>query len=119
MDRLKTYSAPDASRLAVNAQTPTHSSSSTPMRSRPLHSAHARDTSRSPSPVSRKPTQASESTRHQEHDDILRELAKNGMDHVTIELIGNVSEDDIRQYFHGFQVDKVKLGFFRYAVLFE
>jgi hypothetical protein len=32
------------------------------------------------------------------------------MDHVTIELIGNVSEDDVRQYFHGFQVDKVKLG---------
>ena len=110
---LKGFSAPNASRLsAVKEQTPTHSSSSTPMLNRPHHPTHIRDApSRSPSPAPRMPTQASESTKQKEHEDILHALAKNGMDHVRIELGGNVSEDEVREYFDGFKVDKANFVF--------
>ena len=53
----------------------------------------------------------SESTKQKEHGDVLHALAKNGMDHVRFELGGNVSEDEVRQYFHRFRVDKANFVF--------
>jgi hypothetical protein len=67
--------------------------------------------SRSPSPISRRPGQSSSGANQKEHDGVVAELARNGMDHVKIdggaELGGAVREEDVRQFFDGFKVDKV------------
>lgn len=65
--------------------------------------------SRSPSPISRRPGQSGRSGKQREHAAVLEELSKNGYDHVTIDvqLGGAVREDDVRQFFEGFKVDKV------------
>lgn len=48
-----------------------------------------------------------------DHEDVIAELAKNGMDHVTIDggvqlRGGSVREEDVRAFFDGFAVDKVR-----------
>ncbi|PSR81754.1 hypothetical protein PHLCEN_2v6263 [Hermanssonia centrifuga] len=68
--------------------------------------------SRSPSPISRRPGTFSKSARQREHNIVVEELAKNGLDYVTIDgggsqLGGAVREEDVRQFFEGFYVDKV------------
>jgi RNA recognition motif-containing protein len=98
-----------------------HSESSTPnhIRGRPSSRTHFQDspagTSRSPSPISRKPGQASKNARQKEHEIVVGELAKNGMDHVRIDggaqLGGAVREEDVKQFFDGFKVDKVSALF--------
>lgn len=70
--------------------------------------------SRSPSPVLRRPGESSRNARQKEHEAVVEELAKNGFDYVTIDshgaqLSGAVSEDDVKQFFDGFKVDKVRL----------
>ncbi|THH28985.1 hypothetical protein EUX98_g5209 [Antrodiella citrinella] len=47
--------------------------------------------------------------KQKEHDAVLEELSKNGHDHVTLDgqLGGAVRQDDVRQFFDGFNVDKV------------
>ncbi|CAL1709865.1 unnamed protein product [Somion occarium] len=68
---------------------------------------------RSPSPVSRRIGDYSKNARQREHEGVLEELSKNGFDHVTIDdgsgglLGGAVREEDVREYFDGFKVDKV------------
>ena len=64
--------------------------------------------SRSPSPIARRPGQSGKSGKQREHEAVLTELSKNGFDHVTIDVEGGaVREDDVRQFFDGFKVDKV------------
>ncbi|KAI0074924.1 SET-domain-containing protein [Panus rudis PR-1116 ss-1] len=75
----------------------------------------SRQTSRSPSPITRRPRDFRRSAKQREHDGVLELLAKNGFDHVTIDdgtgngLIGGgaVREEDVRVFFDGFKVDKV------------
>ncbi|KAI0943146.1 hypothetical protein AcV7_002374 [Taiwanofungus camphoratus] len=100
---------------------PSHSSSSTPVHPRShRHASYADDhdgpspypPSRSPSPISRRPGQSSRDARQKEHEAVLEELARNGFEHVTIDghgaqLGGAVREEDVRQFFDGFKVDKV------------
>lgn len=94
------------------------SSSSTPMTRgrRPWRIDDDRETqespmpaSRSPSPIARRPGQSGKSGKQREHEAVLEELSKSGFDHVTIDgqLGGAVREDDVRQFFDGFEVDKV------------
>jgi hypothetical protein len=46
-----------------------------------------------------------------EHDDVMTELARNGLPHVRIDggggKLGGVREEDVGQFFEGFKVDKV------------
>lgn len=95
-----------------------NSESSTPnhIRGRPLSRTNFQDspagTSRSPSPISRRPGQATKDAQHKEHEIIVGELASNGMNHVRIDgagtqLGGAVREDDVKQFFEAFPVDKV------------
>jgi hypothetical protein len=78
----------------------------------PLHSTHSR--SRSPSPISRRlPHQQSQIAKQKEHENVVAELAQNAMDHVKIDggganLGGAVREEDVRKFFDGFKVDKVR-----------
>ena len=90
-------------RFPLPSHTSSHSSSSTPLPSRSQHVVH----SRSPSPISHRPAQASESAKQRAHEDVVTELARNKMDHVRIELGGAVREEDVRQFFEGFKVQKV------------
>lgn len=94
-----------------------HSSSSTPIhtRGRPSHhsSTHApAPPSRSPSPISRRPGQG----RHQQQREatsatVIDALAKNGFEHVRIDLTGgamiSIREEDVRAFFKDFKVDCV------------
>lgn len=110
----------------------THSSSSTPLHQqshhtrgrRPYSSVYGgeeRDSpytlSRSPSPISRRPgghgAGYGRDGKQREREGVLEELAKNGFDHVRIEgygglLGGLVGDEDVRQFFDGFKVDKVR-----------
>ncbi|THG95241.1 hypothetical protein EW026_g6379 [Hermanssonia centrifuga] len=59
-----------------------------------------------------RPGTFSKSARQREHNIVVEELAKNGLDYVTIDgggsqLGGAVREEDVRQFFEGFYVDKV------------
>lgn len=51
-----------------------------------------------------------------EHDEVLRVLAKNGMEYVKVEggmqLIRTVRDDDVKAFFEGFHVDQVRCGCF-------
>ena len=48
--------------------------------------------------------------REKEHEGVVNELAKNGKEHVKIPLMGgSVREEDVRVFFEGFKVDKVRL----------
>lgn len=102
-----------------------HSSSSTPAQSRgrqhhhlaPSYSHHYQSSpviaSRSPSPISRRPGQSNSGAKQKEHESVVEELARNGMDHVKIDghgaqLGGAVRGEDVRQFFEGFKVDKVR-----------
>ncbi|TCD64897.1 histone methyltransferase set1 [Steccherinum ochraceum] len=75
---------------------------------RPAHGSPAYG-SRSPSPISRRPGQSAKSGKQREHQAVLEELSKNGYDHLTIDvqLGGSVREDDVRQLFGDFEVDKI------------
>ena len=69
--------------------------------------------SRSPSPVSRRGYMASRAARRQEHESIVRELARNGYDYVTLDTHGgrlssSVREEDVKKFFTGFEIDKVR-----------
>lgn len=100
---------------------PSDSSSATPVYPRPRHTSRFSDdrhgrspspVSRSPSPVLRKPGQSSRNARQKEHEAVVEELARNGFEHVSIDghgaqLSGAVREEDVRQFFDGFKVDKV------------
>ncbi|KIK41867.1 hypothetical protein CY34DRAFT_805567 [Suillus luteus UH-Slu-Lm8-n1] len=103
---------------AVNDLAPmSSSSSSTPIhtRGRPSHhsSTHApAPPSRSPSPISRRPGQG----RHQQQREatsatVIDALAKNGFEHVRIDLTGgamiSIREEDVRAFFKDFKVDCV------------
>ena len=47
--------------------------------------------------------------REKEHDAVVDELAKNGKEHVKLPLMGgSVREEDVRVFFEGFKVDKVR-----------
>jgi hypothetical protein len=65
------------------------------------------DISRSPSPTSRPPDEVSESVKQKEHEDVVAELMKNGMDHIRVEAGAAVTEEDIQNIFGGFKVQKV------------
>ncbi|KAL4250990.1 Histone-lysine N-methyltransferase, H3 lysine-4 specific [Abortiporus biennis] len=92
---------------------PTH-----PRGRRPLRWNDERDnqdsplpTSRSPSPISRRPGHFAKSAKQREHEAVLEELSRNGFDHVTIDGHGGqltgVREEDVKQFFDEFKVDKV------------
>lgn len=82
-------------------------------------SSRSRSRTRSPSPVSRKPGQSSRfSSRQSQRELVLAEFKKNGHDYVSIEEYGgggqlgggNVKEEDVRKFFGGFKVDKVRVS---------
>jgi len=56
-----------------------------------------------------------------EHDEVLRVLAKNGMEYVKVEggmqLIRTVRDDDVKAFFEGFHVNQVRCGRFSFVVL--
>ena len=93
------------------------SSSSTPIhtRGRPSYQGSGRapsPSSRSPSPISRRPGQG----RHQQQRDVtsatvIDALAKNGFDHVRVDLTGgamtSIREEDVGAFFKDFKVDCV------------
>lgn len=102
---------------------PSAHSATSPVRSRGRHwpslpderdeaSPSMQGPSRSPSPVTRKPGYSARDTHRKEHEQVMEELAKNGFDHVTIDghgsqLGGAFREEDVRQFFDGFKIDKV------------
>lgn len=69
---------------------------------------------RSPSPISRRTGDYSKNGKQREHEVVLEQLAKSGYDHVTVDdgtgglLGGSVREEDVREFFSGFKVDKVQ-----------
>ncbi|KAI0772811.1 hypothetical protein BD413DRAFT_603709 [Trametes elegans] len=64
--------------------------------------------SRSPSPVSRRPGQWGRNAKKVDYDVVKAELAKNGLEHIAIDgHVGSVSEDDVRTFLEGFQVDQI------------
>ncbi len=74
--------------------------------------------SRSPSPESgmRKTvphTHKSAADREKERLEVTRELARNGHDHLrvqgSVQLVASVTDEDVRDFFQGFDVDKVRL----------
>jgi len=86
------------------------SPSSTPAPGPTPYSGHIpqeMDISRSPSPTSRPPDEVSESVKQKEHEDVVAELMKNGMDHIRVEAGAAVTEEDIQNIFGGFKVQKV------------
>jgi hypothetical protein len=102
---------------AVNDLAPMSSSSSTPLHTRGRPSYHSSThapapPSRSPSPISRRPGQG----RHQQQREatsatVIDALAKNGFEHVRIDLTGgamiSIREEDVRAFFKDFKVDCV------------
>ncbi|THH14837.1 hypothetical protein EW146_g5561 [Bondarzewia mesenterica] len=109
-----------------------HSSTSTPLPSRPRaralerndHWSPMRTTSRSPSPVSRKPGQSSRSAQQKQREIVVDELARNGFDHVRVDghggqLGGAIREDDVKQFFEGFKVDKILQDHMGWYVSFQ
>ena len=55
--------------------------------------------------------------REKEHEGVVDELAKNGKEHVRIPLFGgSVREEDVRVFFEGFKIDRVRL--FRWVSFF-
>ncbi|KAH9921791.1 uncharacterized protein B0H18DRAFT_537958 [Fomitopsis serialis] len=105
------------------------SSSSTPLRSwarrgRDERDARSRSPSRSPSPVMRRPGQSSRNAYQKDHEIVLEALAKNGYEHVTLDGHGGqlgsaVREEDVRQFFQGFRVDKILRDRLGWYVTFE
>ena len=84
-------------------------------RSRSRSYSRSRSRSRSPSPVSRKPGQLSRYFGRQSQREVVdTELERNGNEYVTIEESGggqlgsHVKEEDVRRFFEGFKVDKVR-----------
>ena len=98
---LRSRLGPWLSRAHALSQTQTPTQDSTP------------HTSRSPSPVSRRFGASSrlKEERDAAHAVVMKELARNGYDHVRIDEAqlsgGNVREEDIQAYFGGLKVDKV------------
>ena len=65
-------------------------------------------TSRSPSPVARRP-QFGRGKKNVDYDVIKAELAKNGFDHIAVDgHVGSVGEEDVERFMVGFKVDKVR-----------
>lgn len=106
--------------LPPNPLTHVHSNvpMATPIRSYPLSSGrlsrlnpHSHPSphyapSRSPSPISRRPGQSNQSARQREHEAVNEALFKNGYDHARIDanaVGGGITEDDVRQFFEGWQ----------------
>ncbi|KAK7683867.1 hypothetical protein QCA50_013245 [Cerrena zonata] len=92
---------------------------------RPFYNAFADDQDddirsrpRSPSPVSRRSGDYSKSGRQREHEVVLEQLARSGYDHVTVDdgtgglLGGSVREEDVKEFFFGFKVDRVRKFYF-------
>jgi len=84
-------------------------------RSRSRSHSRSRSRSRSPSPISRKPGQSSRYLGRQSQREVVdAELERNGNEYVTIEESGggqlgtHVKEEDVRRFFDGFKVDKVR-----------
>lgn len=84
-------------------------------RSRSRSYSRSRSHSRSPSPISRKPGQSSRYLGRQSQREVVdAELERNGNEYVTIEESGggqlgtHVKEEDVRRFFEGFKVDKVR-----------
>ncbi|KAF7978752.1 hypothetical protein HWV62_44772 [Athelia sp. TMB] len=66
--------------------------------------------SRSPSPISRRPGQSSQNSRKRERELVREALYKNGYEHARIDassIGGGIMEDDVRDFFDGFKVDRV------------
>lgn len=121
MTKAKAMNSALSSRFAaVNDLAPmasSMSSSSTPVhtRGRPSHHSFGHGpspSSRSPSPISRRPGQG----RHQQQREatnatVIDALAKNGFEHVRIDLTGgamtSIREEDVRAFFKDFKVDCV------------
>jgi hypothetical protein len=90
------------------------------------------DTSRSPSPSAMMKSELNKRTlasgakgkmpNEMEHDEVLRVLAKNGMEYVKVEggmqLVRTVRDDDVKAFFEGFHVNQVRCGRFSCVVLF-
>jgi hypothetical protein len=84
-------------------------------RSRTHSYSRSRSRTRSPSPISRKPGQSSRYLgRQSQREAVDAELKCNGNEYVTIEEPGggqlgtHVEEEDVRRFFEGFKVDKVR-----------
>lgn len=119
--------------LPPNPSLQSHSSSSTPLRSHPLPSHLSRSNqhaqasplnppSRSPSPISRRPGQSSQSAKQKEHEAVNEALSKNGFDHAKIDRTavgGSVTEEDVKMFFEGFKIDKVLQDYLGWYVTFQ
>jgi hypothetical protein len=84
-------------------------------RSRTRSYSRSRSRTRSPSPISRKPGQSSRYLgRQSQREAVDAELERNGNEYVTIEESGggqlgtHVKEEDVRRFFEGLKVDKVR-----------
>jgi histone-lysine N-methyltransferase SETD1 len=77
-------------------------------------------TSRSPSPVLDAPRPGAKSVadREKDHQEVVRELAENGHDHVMIpggvQWMATVKDEDVMVFFEGFALDKVSDFFYIY-----
>jgi histone-lysine N-methyltransferase SETD1 len=74
--------------------------------------------SRSPSPMldAPRPEAKSVADREKDHQEVVRELVENGHDHVMIpggvQWMATVKDEDVKVFFEGFDVDKVRVFFF-------
>ena len=115
--------------LPSNSSLQSHSSSSTPLRSHHMsrlnqhaHTSPLTAPSRSPSPISRRPGQSSQSTKQKEHEAVVEALSKNGFDHAKIDASavgGSVTEEDVKMFFEGFKIDKVLQDHLGWYVTFQ
>jgi RNA recognition motif-containing protein len=115
--------------LPPNPSLQSHSSSSTPLRSHRMsrfnQNAQASPLtapSRSPSPISRRPGQSSQSAKQKEHEAVVEVLSKNGFDHAKIDATavgGSVTEEDVKMFFEGFKIDKVLQDHLGWYVTFQ
>lgn len=117
--------------LPQNPATFSRSSSSTPIRSHvlPHHLSRLNPNaqssplppSRSPSPISRRPGQFGQNSKQRERDAINDVLSKNGFDHAKIEgnAFGGITEEDVRKFFEGFNIDKVLQDSLGWYVTFQ
>lgn len=110
-----------------------HSSSSAPIRIQPFPgqlsrlNPHSQPSplnvhSRSPSPISRRPGQSNQSAKQKEHEAVNEALVKNGFDHAKIDgnaLGGSVTEEDVRDFFSGFEIDKILQDHLGWYVTFQ
>ena len=101
----------------------TNSNATTTTRGRNMQSkyeGYKAHTSRSPSPMLDAPRPGAKSVadREKDHQEVVRELVENGHDHVMIpggvQWMATVKDEDVKVFFEGFDVDKVRDFFFLY-----